>query len=231
MIAAQKAALLQMQKDAAQAGNKAGNINADTRTKEEKAAQAHWAFMLNGTILNEQQRVAATEAAQGILTNLSSLMMAKNKQLFELGKAFAIADTVINTYMAAQRAFASLAFFPPLAFAAAGAVTAAGLLRVESIRSQQLPRAEFGGIIPGSSSGTPLVAGEKGKSEAIIPLEGSGAEALRRNLGQGGGNTININVGTLLADETVPRKLALKIDQALRELNVAGGSQFAASMG
>lgn len=90
-----------------------------------------------------------------ILGQLADLMQSKSKKAFEVGKAAAIAETVINTYSAAQKAFNSLAAFPPAAFAAAAAVTAAGFVRVQAIRSQQFQGGGSAGSASGSFSASP----------------------------------------------------------------------------
>jgi hypothetical protein len=73
------------------------------------------------------------------LQNLFIATGSRHKAMFESMKAFAVAETVIQTYRAAQGAFASLAPIPvvgpALGAAAAAAAIAAGLARVEQIRN------------------------------------------------------------------------------------------------
>lgn len=86
---------------------------------------------------------------------LSDLMQAKSKRMFEVGKAAAIAQTLIDTYTGAQKAFTALASFPPAAYAAAAAATAAGLVRVQNIRAQQFQGGGGGGGATGTYSASP----------------------------------------------------------------------------
>lgn len=81
---------------------------------------------------------------QGVLGQLSTLMETGSKKMFAIGKAAAIGETIIQTYRAAQGAYAALASIPiigpALGIAAAAAAIASGLARVQAIKSQQ-----FGG--------------------------------------------------------------------------------------
>lgn len=83
-------------------------------------------------------------AAGNALSSLTTLMNSENRKMFEVGKAAAIAQTVISTYQGAQKAFTALADIPivgpALGAAAAAAAIAAGMARVQSINST-----EFGG--------------------------------------------------------------------------------------
>jgi hypothetical protein len=96
---------------------------------------------------------AARKAALGdALSSLSSLMNSENRKMFEVGKAAAISQTIISTYEAAQKSYASLASIPivgpALGAAAAGAAIIGGMARVNSIRSQSFGKG-------GSATNTP----------------------------------------------------------------------------
>jgi hypothetical protein len=71
---------------------------------------------------------------------MSGLMNTQSRKMFEIGKAAAIAETIINTYKAATGAYSALASIPyvgpALGAAAAAAAVAAGLANVQMIRSQ-----------------------------------------------------------------------------------------------
>jgi hypothetical protein len=77
------------------------------------------------------------------------------KEFFQLYKAAAIAQTIIDTYQAAQAAYKSMVGIPyvgpALAVAAAAAAVAAGLARVNAIQQQQLAA---GGEVKGYSPHT-----------------------------------------------------------------------------
>lgn len=83
-------------------------------------------------------------SASAFFGAMSTMMDSKSRTAFNIGKAAAISRTIIDTYVAAQGAFASLASIPfvgPfLGAAAAAAAIIAGMARVQSIKSQQ-----FGG--------------------------------------------------------------------------------------
>lgn len=96
-----------------------------------------------------QQRMAQIEGSkqQAMLTmagsffgQLATLQNSKNKQMARVGKAAAIAQTVIATYQSATQAYAAMSkvpyIGPALGIAAAAAAVAAGLANVQQIRSQ-----------------------------------------------------------------------------------------------
>lgn len=77
-------------------------------------------------------------AVANALQNLFVAMDSKHRAIFETMKAFAIAQTIIDTYKGATAAYAALAGIPvvgpALGTAAAAATIAAGLARVAQIR-------------------------------------------------------------------------------------------------
>ncbi|MCC6502316.1 MAG: hypothetical protein IT362_04160 [Deltaproteobacteria bacterium] len=102
-------------------------------------------------------RAGHAEAGAAMMSNtFQNLFVAtgsKHRAMFEAMKAFAVAETVIQTYRAAQGAYASLSPIPvvgpALGAAAAAAAIAAGLARVEQIRSTG----------PGGATGTISASG------------------------------------------------------------------------
>ena len=70
------------------------------------------------------------------------------------GKALAIGQAIINTYLGATAALAASP--PPFNFIAAGAVIAAGLMNVKKIIETKLPGVEGGGAGAGGASAGPL---------------------------------------------------------------------------
>ncbi len=66
------------------------------------------------------------------------------------GKAFAVAQAVMNTYSAANKAMA--AYPPPFSFIAAATTVAAGLMNVKKIISTPLPGVSGGGSMPSVSA-------------------------------------------------------------------------------
>lgn len=85
-----------------------------------------------------------------------------NKRAFQLNKAVAITEAIINTYQGATKALAQGGIFGPLL---AGAIVASGLAQVAIIRNQQYPGREQGGTVIG---GEPYVVGESGM-EMFVP--------------------------------------------------------------
>ncbi len=92
--------------------------------------------------INQVYRQLDLNSAQFFFGQMAALMLTKSKTLFEIGKTAAIAETVIQTYRAAQGAYAALAhipvYGPALGIAAAAAAIASGMARVDAIRNQQL---------------------------------------------------------------------------------------------
>ena len=77
------------------------------------------------------------------------------------GKALAISQALINTYLGATKALA--AYPPPFGAIAAGTVIAAGLLQVNAIRKQKLPE------IPKAGGGSVSLSGSGGGSSFVAP--------------------------------------------------------------
>lgn len=124
------------------------------------------------------------------------------------GKAFAIAQTTIDTYKSAQAAFSAMAGIPivgpVLGGIAAGAAVAAGVINIQKITSTQVPKAEKGALfdIGGKrhSAGGTKFYGEDGtifeaeQGELIGVLNRNAAQAfhgLNSMFPAGGGTGVN----------------------------------------
>lgn len=96
------------------------------------------AYSNQSKIIENQRREALTDS----LNALATLQTAKTKEIAAVGKAAAIASTIIETYTGATRAASALAGIPiigpALGAAAAAAFVAAGLARVATISGVQL---------------------------------------------------------------------------------------------
>lgn len=96
---------------------------------------------------------ARVDMAKQVLGNLSTLQQSKSREMFEVGKAAAIANTTIATYESATNSYNALSKIPivgpALGIAAAAAAIAAGMMNVQSI-SAQTPAFEEGGIMGGT---------------------------------------------------------------------------------
>ena len=150
----------------------------------------------------------------------------KKKQMYEqavINKAMSIVSATINTAVAVTSALGM--FPPPLGIAMAAIVGAMGAASIGMIAAT--PLAE-GGIIPGSPEGQLIQAGEKGMTEAVIPLENDDAQESLQGLG--GQTIINLNIENLFAEEGVPEKIALEIDEALYNLGQDDNSMFAEAL-
>ena len=105
-------------------------------------------------IERQQKETMLREASLGF-SRLTALMDTEKKNQFEIGKAAAISQTVIDTYAAAQASYKALAGIPVvgpgLGAAAAAAAVVGGLARVRAISSRQLSTAGAGGD-PGAGS-------------------------------------------------------------------------------
>lgn len=154
----------------------------------------------------------------------SSFMMnslnKNSKKQFYVWKAFAIQQAIINTQSAAIAGFNAMSGIPvvgpALGAAAAAAAIAFGALTVSNIAGTEFKGAEEGAMIRGSASGSILRAGERNKSEAIIPLEND--EAMDKLGGLGDNITINFNMDTMIADDDLPDAIIDKIDAGLYRL-------------
>lgn len=159
--------------------------------------------------LKEKQR---QDIIADSLNRIATLSTAKNKALAFIGKGTAISMATIDTYRAGAKALASAP--PPFNYALMAGVIAAGLANVSKIAG--VPLAE-GGIVLPRAGGTFANIGERGKAEAVIPLDD---EEAQDKLGSvfGGATTININAGTIIADEMSIKEFASKIDEELFRL-------------
>lgn len=126
----------------------------------------------------QQQKLAMASAGFGMMAGMMQSFYAasgnQNKAAFELYKTFAIGQTVIDTYRAAQGAYAALAGIPivgpALGIAAAAAAIAAGMARVQAIQSAQpgggmSMSAGGGGGVPALST---AAAGASKPAETVI---------------------------------------------------------------
>lgn len=136
-------------------------------------------------IINEQTAAAAraqiwsdTQALQlnqaaTFFGSLAQLQKSENKKIAAIGKAAAIAQTIINTYQSATSAYAAMAGIPYvgpfLGAAAAAAAVVAGMANVQAIRSQQ----------PGFRTGGSMVIGGSGGADSqMVSFRGTPGEVV-----------------------------------------------------
>lgn len=110
----------------------------------------------------EEQKLNAVEGTFGAL---SSLMQTQSKELFEIGKAAAIAQATINTYEAVTKTMASVPY--PFNIPLAVAQGIAGFVQVANI-ARMSPSFEDGGIVPGTSFTGDRVSANVNSGEMIL---------------------------------------------------------------
>ncbi len=111
--------------------------------------------------LKLQQQVDFTGSMASMMESLTQTSLGQSEEFFKAYKAFAIAETIVSTYAAAQKAYeAAMEGAGPvwmrtaLGVASAAAAIAAGLARVASIQAAKPPAYAEGGLIGGYSPTT-----------------------------------------------------------------------------
>lgn len=125
--------------------------------------------------------------------NMEILARTHGGTMARIYQAGAIARTVISTYESAQNAFNALAGIPyvgpALGAAAAGAAIAAGMARVQAIRSQSVEAYAHGGMIPAGRDG---ITQEEGFEVVRGPAVVTSARATQDRYLQGQGSKSNV---------------------------------------
>lgn len=116
------------------------------------------------------QRAATTQEGLGAI---ASLRNSNNRQAFEIGKAAAVAQVLVDTPLAAQKAFTSLAGIPivgpALGATAAAAAIVGGTARLNQIKSQQFQGFAEGGLVTGGVPGKDSVPAMLTPGEVVVP--------------------------------------------------------------
>jgi hypothetical protein len=132
---------------------KLGNVMAQGELARQRASQKSWM---------DQAGMAASW-----LSEITRTSATKNREMFELNKIAGISETTVNTYRAAQGAYAALAGIPivgpALGAGAAAIAIAAGLANIEAISSAQF----------GSSSSAPSIGGGSAVPVTTAPNYGA----------------------------------------------------------
>jgi len=148
-------------------------------------------------------------AAANFMENLFVATSSNSRSMFEVMKAAAISQTVIDTYSSAQAAYKSLAGIPVvgpgLAIAAAASAIAAGLARVAQIRSTP-----FGGGTAVTAGGEAITTPFTGGSPQAFPIQQG-----RDNIAQ----TLTVNVYNPLSDDNWDKIVEDNIAPALEGLS------------
>lgn len=119
------------------------------------------------------------EAASSIVSSLGTSMVSafsgQSRKMFEIGKALAISDTIINTYSSATKAYDAMASIPyigpALGAAAAAAAIAGGLANVKRIQSQSFGGGSSAASSTYSNSGSSGTASASSASAASAPTQ------------------------------------------------------------
>lgn len=146
---------------------------------------------------------ARTAHVIGELNNQFSGIASHNKKLFQINKAFQIAQAIMQTYQGATLALSS--YPPPLSFAMAAAQVAAGLGQVAQIKAQSFEGGGFTGM--GARAGG--IDGKGGFLSVLHPNE----TVTDHTKGGGAGITIINNVDATGAGSDVD----MKIRQAMQQ--------------
>ena len=157
---------------------------------------------------DKQMALEKVNTARNSLSMISSLSTAKNKELAIIGKGAAIALATMDTLVGANKALAQLGIFGP---PAAALIYAAGMANVARIAGIEVAE---GGMVMPRAGGVPLIAGEAGQPEVVIPLGDERTNEMMQEAGVGGSN-LTINIGTLIGSENNVRELARIIDREL----------------
>ena len=154
-----------------------------------------------------QSATAQTSHVLGELSNQFSGIASNNKKLFQLNKAFQIAQAIMQTYQGATLAMSS--YPPPLSFVMAGAQVAAGLGQVAQIRAQSFE----GGGFTGRGARAGGLDGKGGQMAMLHPNE----TVVDHTKGQSGGITIVNNIDATGAGADVDMKIRAAMQQTSQQ--------------
>ncbi|MFP4560981.1 MAG: hypothetical protein ACLFQ3_06615 [Thiohalorhabdus sp.] len=155
-------------------------------------------------VLWQQSMRGRLKVVGGVLEQMSALLESENRRQFEVGKAAAISEAVVNTYLSATKAYQALVGIPVvgpgLATAAASAALASGWMQVQAIRSQKFGGGGGGGGGATAGGGSTVGGGGGGgTSGGTGPGSSSVLNAQRRRRqgdgeDDGGGGTPQVNI-------------------------------------
>ncbi|WP_272974795.1 tape measure protein [Alcanivorax jadensis] len=154
----------------------------------------------------------ASLAASG-LSEITGLMSSENRKMFEIGKAAAIAQTLVSIPASAQKAYDSMSGIPfvgpALGAAAAAAAIVAGGARLQAIKSAQFG----GGGSAGGGGGGGISGGVQTVPAAPAPVQLDGGAG-------GSGVTINFQGPvTGLDEESLTETLVGKLGERINDLD------------
>lgn len=147
-----------------------GRQAAEKRLEEDHLASVD-AIRRADLMRKRAQRQGDLDDAEMFFGAMEGLMNTSSRKLFEIGKAGAIANTIVKTYSAAMNAWEQLSAIGPYGWiagaAAAAAIIAAGVANVSKIASTQFgSRSMAGGTFAVSpNTGQPSVESQVGQRE------------------------------------------------------------------
>lgn len=150
------------------------------------------------------EEMSARERAQtviGSLVQMTAGVATTNRTLFNVNKAAAIANAVVNTAQGVTKALS--AYPPPLSFVMAAAQAAAGAAQIQAIRATSFG----GGTTPSVAGSVPTLESQPVATQAGLPELSAGRSGARVEI------TINGNV----IGEGGKRELGEYITELLRE--------------
>lgn len=146
----------------------------------------------------DDQRLQATGQLFG---NLATLMQTENRKLFEIGKAAAIAQAIVNTATAITNALAVPPY--PLGLALASTAGIAGAVQIAAIQNQQISGARaMGGDV---QAGNQYLVGERGPE--VVTMGGNGHVTPNHKLGGGDIKVTVVNQTTGKIDKVEERRM------------------------
>lgn len=173
------------------------------------------AALLKSQLAVQEFILSTAATALGQFGQLFSAFGKQNKQMFEIAKAFNIAQAIMNTAAAVTKVWSQWAAWPPIAIALSAAAVAAGAAQIATITSQKFTGAAFGGSfkVPGGSMSvdTKLIPMMLAPGERVDVTPASRA---------GGGDSIlvipSIKPKDFFTGETV-REMVFAIDQWMKD--------------
>lgn len=147
------------------------------KQNEQQAADERVAIAKEEADRKRQIELDRLSAMSQLFGNLATLMQTENRKLFEIGKAAAIAQAIVNTATAVTNALAVPPF--PLGLALATTAGVAGAVQIATIQNQKFSGARaMGGDV---QAGNSYLVGERGAE--IITMGGNGHVTPNHKLG------------------------------------------------
>lgn len=147
------------------------------KQNEQQAADERVAIAKEEADRKRQIELDRLSAMSQLFGNLATLMQTENRKLFEIGKAAAIAQAIVNTATAVTNALAVPPF--PLGLALATTAGVAGAVQIATIQNQKMKGARaMGGDV---QAGNSYLVGERGAE--IITMGGNGHVTPNHKLG------------------------------------------------